>query len=112
MPCVPPISHSYSRAALLSLRLPAAGATPRTSIFISAPPTRLENDPPLLRGLLSVYSWLCPKEASKLPKNLWPRLHLPVPSRRAKTPRRNRIKLLDSRAWFGALQSRGKKLEI
>jgi hypothetical protein len=71
---------------------------------------RVEEDTALLRGLLSVYSWLCPKRAAQLPSQLWPRLQLPPPQRAS--PKRDRIRLLDSRAWFAALQRKNEKLEV
>ena len=32
--------------------------------------TRLEEDWPLLKGVLTVYGWLCPKQAKRLPESL------------------------------------------
>jgi len=72
---------------------------------------RLEDDLPVLRGLLSVYGWLCPKRAQQLPLYLWQLLQLPQPKLIPK-PKHDRIRLLDSRAWFAALQSKDKKLEV
>lgn len=72
---------------------------------------RLEEDAPLLKGLLSVYGWLCPRRAAKLPPVLWKRLKLKRPD----VPRRsrwNRIRLLDSRGWFAAQLPHRKPLEI
>jgi hypothetical protein len=73
---------------------------------------RLEEDLPLLKGLLSVYSWLCPRNARELPARLWRRLGLPpalgVPTRL----KRDHIRLLDGRYWFAALGPSGKKLEV
>jgi hypothetical protein len=73
---------------------------------------RLEEDVPLLRAMLTVYGWLCPKHALELPGSLWDRLDLARPDANAPPPLRNHIKLLDSRAWFAALQDRRKKLEV
>jgi len=72
---------------------------------------RLEEDWPLLKGLLMVYGWLCPKQARELPASLRKRLALPTPE----PPRqqgRNRIRLLDSRGWFAALLPKDKPLEV
>ena len=71
--------------------------------------TRLEEDLPLLRALLTVYGWLCPGSALTLPRSVW-RLSRPKPS----TPEvlQRRSMLLDSRAWFSATQPTQRKLEI
>ena len=73
---------------------------------------RLGEDVPLLRGLLSVYSWVCPECALKLPWRLWRRLGLKQPPAATRATTRRRAKLLDSRAWFALLQPRHRKLEI
>ena len=72
---------------------------------------RLGEDTPLLKALLQVYGWLCPKYVLKLPKSLWQSLDLPVPRKTGKA-QRNHIRLLDSRGWFAALQSPEQKLEV
>lgn len=61
---------------------------------------RLGPDLPLLSGVLSTYSWLCPGEANALPRWLWKAVGLRTP---AKGPavERGRVRLLDSRPWFG-----------
>jgi predicted nucleotidyltransferase len=62
---------------------------------------RLEDDWPLLKALLTVYGWVCPRRARLLPDGLRRKLKLAAPE----IPRRNkrdRIRLLDSRAWFAA----------
>jgi hypothetical protein len=73
---------------------------------------RLEDDTPLLRAMLTVYSWLCPYDALKLPTSLWKRLGMPLLRRPAHRLKHDRLRLLDSRAWFAALVQGGKKLEI
>ena len=63
---------------------------------------RVEEDTPVLQALLLVYKWLCPKAALKLPAGLWRKL-----ARAEKLTgrfKRNHIRLLDTRAWFAALQ--------
>lgn len=72
---------------------------------------RLDEDVPLLKGLLNVYGWLCPKYVLKLPNDLWKLLGVspPKPAPRSK---RNHIRLLDSRGWFAAQQSPDRKLEV
>jgi hypothetical protein len=72
---------------------------------------RLEDDKPLLKALLTIYSWLCPARAVRLPGKLWDELDLPRPNSPARRPSRDRIRLLDTRYWFAALKS-GKKLEV
>jgi hypothetical protein len=69
-------------------------------------------DEPLLRGLLNVYSWLCPAEAIRLPEWLWERLKMVPPSPPEQPPAFDHIRLLDSRAWFVARLARGEKLAL
>jgi hypothetical protein len=73
---------------------------------------QLGEDAPLLKGLLTVYSWLCPKQAKLLPASLWRRLGLPKPKPVPRGYKWKRIRLLDSRYWFAALRPKGKKLEV
>lgn len=73
---------------------------------------RLEDDVPLLKALLSLYAWLRPLDARKLPSDLWKRLGLSRPSSPSDDRWRNRVRLLDSRKWFAAPIPHGKKLEI
>jgi hypothetical protein len=73
---------------------------------------RLEEDLPLLKGFLSVYSWLCPRTAQKLPARLWRRLELKCAPGVSIQRRRDHIRLLDSRYWFAALGPAGRKLEV
>jgi hypothetical protein len=72
---------------------------------------RLGNDIPLLRGMLSVYAWLCPKQSRQLPRRLWQAVDLRAP-KEPEAAREDRIHLLDSRAWFAALHPRAKKLDV
>ncbi|HTL17128.1 MAG TPA: nucleotidyltransferase family protein [Patescibacteria group bacterium] len=72
---------------------------------------RLEEDKPLLKGLLNVYGWLCPKYILKLPVELWKLLGVSAP-KPAQKQKRDHIRLLDSRGWFAALQSPDQKLEV
>jgi hypothetical protein len=74
--------------------------------------TRLEEDTPLLRALLNIYGWLCPRYVLKLPRSLWGRLDIAVPRPLRRPSRRNHIRLLDSRGWFAALQPRDRKMEV
>jgi hypothetical protein len=69
-------------------------------------------DAALVGGLLSVFGWLCPAEARRLPDWLWARLGIAPPSERglageltgrmaeAERERRDPVRLLDSRPWF------------
>jgi hypothetical protein len=70
---------------------------------------RLEEDWPLLKGVLMVYGWLCPRQARKLPQSLVKKLGLPKPQAREK---RNHIRLLDTRGWFAAILPKDKPLEV
>jgi hypothetical protein len=74
---------------------------------------RLEDDLPLLRAVLQVYGWLCPAHVLELPGELWASLGMPVPEQRvAKSSAPDKIRLLDSRGWFAALQPSSRKLEV
>jgi hypothetical protein len=73
---------------------------------------RLEDDLPLLRAVLQVYGWLCPAHVLKLPRELWPTLDMPAPQPQSKSSVRDKIRLLDSRGWFAALQPPSRKLEV
>jgi hypothetical protein len=72
---------------------------------------RLEEDLPLLKALLTAYCWLCPDRARQLPDWLWRHLRLPSPIS-LPPPGRDRIRLLDSRAWFSAFHPKNKKLDV
>jgi len=71
---------------------------------------RLGEDRALLEAILLVYAWIAPRQAKKLPRSLWRFLNLREPAEAE--PDRDRIRLLDSRAWFAALQPKSKKLEV
>ncbi len=73
---------------------------------------RLGEDTPLLRAVLTVYSWLCPQEVLALPASVWQRLEMRRPTRPRHAASYDRIRLLDSRCWFAALQPCGEKLEV
>jgi hypothetical protein len=71
---------------------------------------RLEEDWPLLKGMLTVYGWLCPKQAQRLPESLRKRLKLPSPA--IARNGRNHIRLLDTRDWFAAILPKDKPLAV
>jgi hypothetical protein len=73
--------------------------------------TRLEDDWAVLKALLTLYSWLCPGRARELPSRLRSRMQLDRVIVH-NNPRRNRIRLLDTRGWFAALLPPDKPLEI
>jgi Nucleotidyl transferase of unknown function (DUF2204) len=62
---------------------------------------RVEDDTPLLRGVVSIFAWLCPGRAHLLPHWLWERLHLPQPAESGPDINRHRVDLMDTRPWFG-----------
>jgi hypothetical protein len=72
---------------------------------------RLGEDWALLKSLLTLYGWVCPRQAARLPESLRKRLKLdkPVAPRRRKY---NRIRLLDSRDWFAALLTHNQPLAV
>jgi len=71
---------------------------------------RLDGDLPLLKAMLGVYGWLCPAESRRLP--IWRRLGMPLPENAPSFISRERMSLLDSRAWFAARLPRNEKLEV
>ena len=66
---------------------------------------RIGEDRPLLKGVLSVFSWLSPERAATIPRRVWDLLGLAVP-RPENDPegRPPREDLLDSRPWLIAEQ--------
>jgi hypothetical protein len=59
------------------------------------------DDRPLLAGLVSAFSWICPERASQFPAWLWSELGLLTPSLAGGEELvRRRAALLDSRQWF------------
>jgi len=70
---------------------------------------RLGEDWPLLKGALTVYGWLCPRQARKLPRSLMKKLSLPEPQVHKK---RDHVRLLDTRGWFAAILPKDKPLEV
>lgn len=71
---------------------------------------RAGEDWPLLKGLLTVYGWLCPNAARELPESLREKLDLPEPQ--PSSENRDRVRLLDSRGWFTAVLPEDKPLEV
>ena len=66
----------------------------------------------MLKALLTVYGWLCPKGLLELPRSLWRQLEMAPPVARPPPPGRERSRLLDNRPWFAALLPTGRKLEV
>ncbi len=64
----------------------------------------VDSDAALLGGVLSVFKWLCPAEASLLPAWIWPQMNLLPPEGEAPCESKGRrAALLDSRDWFGPI---------
>ncbi|HYP12756.1 MAG TPA: hypothetical protein VEQ63_02435, partial [Bryobacteraceae bacterium] len=62
---------------------------------------RVAEDIPLLRGVLSIFSWIAPDQAEGIPKHIWEALELGGPEHVADPEGRPaRPELLDSRPWF------------
>ena len=72
---------------------------------------RLDTDRPLLRALITLYGWVCPRRARELPYSLRRRLSLRAPQPLARG-QPNRIRLLDTRNWFAALLEPDQPLEV
>jgi len=73
---------------------------------------RLESDVPVLRAALTLFGWLSPNRAAKLPQKLRDQLGLNEHREISPEEEEARIRLLDSRAWFAALQPRDRPLEV
>ena len=73
---------------------------------------RLEEDVALAKALLTLYCWLCPKAAKELPASLWSRLDKRERIYQSRSPRRNHIRLLDSRDWFAGNLPKNRKLAV
>ena len=71
---------------------------------------RLEEDWPLLKAALTVYGWLCPEQAQRLPETLRQKLKVPRPQVARK--KRDHIRLLDTRNWFAAMLPMNQPLEV
>lgn len=64
---------------------------------------RVAEDEPLLKGLLSIFSWISPQKARSIPQRVWEKLGLPFPSDAVTSDpegRPARPDLLDTRPWF------------
>lgn len=61
---------------------------------------RIEDDRLLLGGLMNIYRWLCPGDASALPNHIWERMGLKFMPLAGEC-RHDRVRLLDTRDWFG-----------
>jgi hypothetical protein len=73
---------------------------------------RLGDDVPLLRAALTVFGWLCPERANELPARVRRLLELPKREKVNLDCRLDRLRMLDSRAWFASQQPRDKYLEV
>jgi hypothetical protein len=63
--------------------------------------SRVAEDLPLLRGVLSVVSWVSPERALAIPRRIWESIGLPIPRiERDPEGRPRRPDLLDSRPWL------------
>ena len=63
---------------------------------------RVAEDRLLLAALLSLFCWACPRQARKIPKWVYERLHMPDPQEGPDCDDDPfRLNLLDSRHWFG-----------
>jgi hypothetical protein len=66
---------------------------------------RVAEDRPLLKGVLSVFSWLSPQRAAGIPSRVWEQLGLAVPKPETDPEGRPARKdLLDTRPWLFAEQ--------
>lgn len=73
---------------------------------------RLGDDLPLLRGLLPVFAWLCPDRVTDIPARLRRSAGIAPPGKPQREVNSDRIKLLDSRPWFAALQPADRPMQL
>src|SRR5262249_30711112 len=73
---------------------------------------RLGDDLPILRSALTLFDWLTPNRAAQLAKRLRARMGLRPNRLISREEEENRIRMLDSRAWFAAHQPRDRVLEV
>src|SRR3954468_8152997 len=73
---------------------------------------RLGPDLPVLKSILTLFGWLSPSRAADLPQSLRARLGLDSQPIMSPDEEIARIRLLDTRAWFAALQPRDRVLEV
>jgi hypothetical protein len=62
---------------------------------------RMGEDWRLLAGIISVFSWVDPVVAAELPASLWQKLRVARPGPVADSVPSARVRLIDSRPWFG-----------
>jgi len=63
--------------------------------------SRVAEDLPLVKGVMSIFSWLAPKQALRIPKWVWSKLELPLPVLQPDpVGRPSRKDLLDTRPWL------------
>jgi hypothetical protein len=60
---------------------------------------RLEDDVPLLTGILAVFAWICPSRSTGLPKEIWRRARATLHPKDTGS-HAGHENLLDSRPWF------------
>ena len=73
---------------------------------------RLDEDYPVLTAILTLFAWLSPSRAAQLPESLRERLNLSSAALISPEQEHARIRLLDTRAWFAALQPKDRVLEV
>ncbi len=73
---------------------------------------RLEDDLPLLRGILNVFEWLCPEQAAQLPSQVRAQLRLGEHEATGERAHEHRVRLLDIRDWFVADGPSTQTLEV
>jgi hypothetical protein len=67
---------------------------------------RLEDDRWLFAGLLSVYRWMCPGAAARIPERVWGALRLPAPHTNGDPAvALDRVSFFDTRPWFNVPRS-------
>jgi hypothetical protein len=64
---------------------------------------RVEDDLPLLRGVLTIFAWMCPAGLDSIPQDVRTKLELACEDDAARAIDHERVELLDTRPWFGPL---------
>ena len=63
--------------------------------------SRVEDDMPLLKGVLSIFAWMCPSCADYIPDGVRMQHDITAEQRQVTTINPRRVELLDTRPWFG-----------
>jgi hypothetical protein len=75
---------------------------------------KVDEDLPLLSAITQIFSWICPEKAEHIPQSIYAKLGIRHSINKNKKEKHilSRIRLLDTRPWFAALQSKDQLLKV